>query len=69
MPSLNNYIARSQMELVDHRYHFVEQVKDKKRMSFLGAKIWNILSSNIKVAPTTASFTHSPKKEILKKLQ
>ena len=36
--------------------------KGQKSMSFLGPKIWNMLSSNIKVAATTASFTHSLKK-------
>ena len=43
--------------------------KGQKSMSILGAKIWNMLSSNIKAAATTASFTHSLKKEIIEKLQ
>ena len=43
--------------------------KGQKSMSFLGAKVWNMLSSKIKAAATTASFTHSLKKEILEKLQ
>ena len=43
--------------------------KGQKSMSFLGAKIWNMFSSNIKAAATTDSFTHSLKKEILEKLQ
>ena len=43
--------------------------KGQKSMSFLGPKIWNMLSSNIKAAATTASFTHSLKKKILEKLQ
>ena len=38
-------------------------------MSFLGPKVWNNLSSNIKTAATKASLMHSFKKEILKKLQ
>ena len=67
MSSVNNYNARSQMAL---NISLCRTIKGQKRMSFLGAKIWNVLSSNIKVkAPTTASFTHTPKKEILKKLQ
>ena len=40
--------------------------KGQKCMSFLGPKIWNMLSSNIKAAATTASFTHSLKKKFLK---
>ena len=59
IPSLNNYNTRSQMAL-DMR---------QKSMSFLCAKIWNMLSSNIKAAATTASFTHSLETEILEKLQ
>ena len=42
--------------------------KGQKGMSFLGAKTWNMLSSNIKAAATTASFKHSLKKEILEKV-
>ena len=38
-------------------------------MSFLGPKIPNKLSSNIKTAATTASFMHYLKKEIFSKLQ
>ena len=38
-------------------------------MSLLGPKIWNKLSSNIKTAAITASFTHRLKKDILDKLQ
>ena len=44
-------------------------IKGQKSMSFLEPKIWNKLSSNIKTAATTASFTHRLKKEILTKLQ
>ena len=36
-------------------------------MSLFGPKIWNKLSSNIKTAATTASFTPGLKKEILEK--
>ena len=50
-------------------YHFEEQLKDKKIMSFLGPKVRNKVSSNIKTAATIASFTHPLKKEILSKLQ
>ena len=38
--------------------------KGQKSMLFLGAKIWNMLSSDLEAAATTASFTHSLKKEI-----
>ena len=62
MPSLNIYNTRSQMALD------IPLCGTKKGVSFPGAKIRNILSSNIKVAATTASFTHSLKK-ILGKLQ
>ena len=44
-------------------------IKGQNSISFLGPKIWNKLSSNIKTATTTASFTHLLKKEILNKLQ
>ena len=46
----------------------LEQLKDKK-VSFLAPKIWNTLSSNQKIAATTASFSHRLKKQILNKLQ
>ena len=39
--------------------------KGQKSMSFLGLKIWKMLNSNITAAATTASFTHSLRKEIL----
>ena len=48
---------------------FCRTNKGHKSMSFLGAKIWNMLCSNMKAAATTAPFTHSLKKEILEKLQ
>ena len=41
--------------------------KRQKSMSFLGINIWNMLSSDIKAAATTASFTLSLKKELLEK--
>ena len=66
MPSLNNYNTKSQTEL---HIPLCRINKGQKSMSFLGAKIWNMLSSNIKAAATTASFTHSLKKEIIEKLQ
>ena len=64
MSPLNNYNTRSQMTL---DIPLFRTNKGQKFMSFLGAKIWNMLSSNIKAAATTASFTHSLKKEILEK--
>ena len=42
-------------------------IKGQKSMSFLGTSIWNKLSSNVKTAVTTASFTRHLKKEILGK--
>ena len=39
----------------------------QKSMLFLGPKIWNKVSSNIKTAATTSSFTHRLKKEIVSK--
>ena len=38
--------------------------KGQECMSFLGPKIWSNLSSNIKAAPTAASFRHSLKKNL-----
>ena len=61
MPSLNNYNTRSQMAL---DIPLCRATKGQKSMSFLGAKIWNMLSSNLEAAATTASFTHSLEKEI-----
>ena len=66
MPSLNNYSTRSQIAL---DIPLCRTNKGQKNMSFFGAEIWNMLTSNIKAAATTASFTHSLKKEILEKLQ
>ena len=42
--------------------------KREAGMSFLGPKIWNKSSSNIKTAATATSFTHDLKNEILDKL-
>ena len=59
MLSLNNYNTRSQMTL---DIPLCRTNKGQKSMLFLGPKIWNVLSSNIKAAKTTACFTHSLKK-------
>ena len=64
MPSLNNYYTRSQMALY---IPLCRTIKGQKSMSFLGTSIWNKLSSNVKTAVTTASFTRHLKKEILGK--
>ena len=66
IPSLNSYNTRSQMAL---DILLCRTNKGQKSMSFLGPKIWNKVSSNIKTAATTSSFTHRLKKEILSKLQ
>ena len=65
MPLLNSDNTRSQMAL---DIPLCRPIKGQKSMSFLGPKIWNKLSSNIKTAATTSSFTHHLKKEILSKL-
>ena len=59
MTSINNCNTRSHMALY---IPLCRTNKGQKSMSFLGAKIWNMLSSNIQAAATTASFTHSLKK-------
>ena len=59
MPSLNNYNTRLQMTL---DIPFCRTNKGQKSMSFLGPKIWNMLSSNMKAAASIATFTHSLKK-------
>ena len=66
MPSLNNYNTRSQMAL---DIPLCRTNKGQKSMSFLGPKIWNKVSSNIKTAATTSSFMHHLKKEIFSELQ
>ena len=66
MPSLNNYNTKLQMAL---DISLCRTNKGQKGMSFLGRKIWNKVSLNIKTAATTSSFTHHLKKEILSKLQ
>lgn len=64
--SLNTYNTRPQMAL---DMPLCRANKRQKSTSFLGPKIWNRLSSNVKTAATTVSFAHSLKKEILEKLQ
>ena len=59
MTSINNCNTRSHMALY---IPLCRTNKGQKSMSFLGAKIWNMLSSNIQAVATTASFTHSLKK-------
>ena len=54
IPSLNDYNTRSQMAL---GIPLCRTIKEQKRMSFLGPKIWNKVSSNIKAAAITPSFT------------
>ena len=66
MPSLNNYNTRSQIAL---DIPLCRANKRQKSMSFLGPKIWNKVSANIKTAATTSFFMHHLKKEILSKLQ
>ena len=51
MPSLNNYKTRSQMAL---DIPLCRTIKLQKSVSFLGPKIWNKVSSNIKTAATTS---------------
>ena len=63
MPSLNNYNTRSQMTF---DIPLFRTNKGRKSASFLDPKIWNMLSSNIKGAGTTASFTQSQKRNSLK---
>ena len=64
MPSLNNYNTRSQMALDIPLYR---TNKGQKSMSFLGPKMWNKVSSNIKTVASTSFFKHRLKKEILSK--
>ena len=59
MPSLNKSNTRSQMALDITLYRIN---KGQKSLLSFGPKIWNKLSSNIKTAVTTASFTHGLKK-------
>ena len=66
MPSLNKYNTRSQIALDTS---LCRTIKGQKGMSFIGSKIWNKVSSNIKTVATTSSFTHRLKKEVLSKLQ
>ena len=62
MPSLNNYNTRSQMAL---DIPLCRTNKGQKSMSFLGPKIWNKVSSNIKTTATKSSFTHRLKNKFL----
>ena len=62
IPSLNDYNTRSQMAL---GIPLCRTIKEQKSMSFLGPKIWNKVSSNIKAAAITSSFTELLKNEIL----
>ena len=55
MPSLDNYNTRSQMAL---DIPLCRTTKRQKIMQFLGPKIWNKVSLNIKTDATTSSFTH-----------
>ena len=66
MPSLNNCNTRSQKA---SDIPLCRTTKRQKSKSFLGPKIWNKVSSNIKTAATTSSFTQRLKKEILDKFQ
>ena len=66
MPSLNNYDTRSQMALDTPLCRIII---GQKGMPFLGPKIWNKISSNIKTAATTSFFMYRLKKKILSKLQ
>ena len=66
MSSLNNYNTRLHMTL---DLPVCRTIEGQKGMLLLGAKIWNKLSSNIKTAATTVSFTHRLKKDFLGKLQ
>lgn len=66
MPSRNKYNTRSQMTL---NISLCRASKGQKCMSFLGSKIVNKLTSNIRMATTTASLTQVLKKETLEKLQ
>ena len=66
MPLLNNYNTRLQIAL---DIPLCRTNKEQKSMSFLGPKIWNKVSSNIKTAATISTFTHRLRKKILSKLQ
>ena len=66
MLSLNNDNTRLHMAL---DIPLCRTIRGQKSMSFVGPKIWNKVSSNIKITATTSSFTHRLKKGILSKLQ
>ena len=64
VPSLNNYNTRSQIEL---DIPLCRVNKGQKSMSFLGAKTWNMLSSNIKAVLLQLLSRTAWKKKFLKK--
>ena len=66
IPSLNNYNTRSQMAFY---IPLRRTITGQKSISFFGPKIWSKVSSIIKTAANTSSFTHPLKKEIFSKLQ
>ena len=55
IPSPDNCNTRSLMAL---DIPLCRTNKEHKRMSFLGSKIFNNVSTNVKAAATTASFMH-----------
>ena len=59
MSSINNYNTRSELAL---DIPLFRTIKGQESMSFLGPKIWNKVSQNIKTAVTTSSFMHHLKK-------
>ena len=65
-PSLNNYNTKLWILL---NIPLCRTDKGQKSISFLGTKIWNKVTWNIKTAVTTAYFTLDLKKEILDKLK
>ena len=65
MHFLNNCNTRSQMTL---DIPICETNKEQKSILFLGRKIWNKLSSNIKNPAITVFFTYSLEKGILEEL-
>ena len=65
MHLLNNYNPSSQMAL---DIPLCRTIKGQKSTSFLGPKIWNKLSSNIKRTATIVSSKYPLKKEISSKL-
>ena len=64
MPSLSNYNTRSKMAL---DIPLCRANKGQKSMLFLGAKIWNMLSSNMKAVQLQLLSHTAWKKKFLKK--